>query len=146
MHGGKTHEPYEQMIHSSWGRRLLVKHRTPQSSCVCGLSIVLLRKLAMYCDYLWYILRATNFYEPGLRYGKIVKPTVDRSHHWSDPRIIALSTSLRPSTIKCCDFFSLHTNTQIHKRRFSISAKFFIFSTILCVFVSLMNTQIHITK
>ncbi len=41
--------------------------------CVCGPSIVLLRKLAIYCDYLWYTLRATNFYVPGLRYGKIVE-------------------------------------------------------------------------
>ena len=34
-----------------------------------------------------------------------------------------------------CDFFSLHTNTQIQKRRFSISRNVFTFSTILCVFV-----------
>jgi hypothetical protein len=33
-------------------------------------------KLAIYCDYLWYILHATKFYVPGLQYGKIVKPTV----------------------------------------------------------------------
>jgi hypothetical protein len=55
-----------------------MKHRKPWSSCVCGLSIVLLHKLAIYCDYLWYILCATNFYVPVLRYGKIVKPTVER--------------------------------------------------------------------
>ncbi len=30
-------------------------------------SIVLLRKLAIYCDYIWYILPTTDFYVQGLR-------------------------------------------------------------------------------
>jgi hypothetical protein len=32
------------------------------------LSIVLLRKLAIYCNYIWYILRTTDFYILGLQY------------------------------------------------------------------------------
>jgi len=80
-----------------------VKHWKPWSSCVCGLYIVLLRhKLAIYCDYLWYILRATNFYVPGL-----VKPTVEPHdgdfrrkfslvylRHQATPAIIHLGLSL----------------------------------------------------
>ena len=77
VHVQNTYTLYERMIHSSWGRRCLVKHRKPWWSCVCRLSIILLRKLAIYCDYLWYILHATKFYVPGLRYSeKIVKPNV----------------------------------------------------------------------
>ncbi len=30
-------------------------------------SIVLLRKLAIYCNYIWYILRTPDFYELGLQ-------------------------------------------------------------------------------
>jgi hypothetical protein len=61
---------YQFLCHTNItkGWWLLVKHQKPWSSCVCRLYIVLLHKLAIYCEYFWYILRATNFYIPGLRY------------------------------------------------------------------------------
>jgi hypothetical protein len=40
-------------------------------------SILLLRKLEIYCNYIWYILHALDFYVLGLRYmEKNIKPTV----------------------------------------------------------------------
>jgi hypothetical protein len=51
MHGRKMHVPYERMIQSSWGQQSMVKHQKPWSNCVCGPSIVVLRKLVMFCDY-----------------------------------------------------------------------------------------------
>jgi hypothetical protein len=67
MHGWKTHEPYEQKICSSWGRWCLMKHRYHGWIVFVGL-IVLLSKLAMCCNNIWYILGTMDFYVLGLQY------------------------------------------------------------------------------
>jgi hypothetical protein len=64
MNGRKTSVLYERMIRSSWGRRCLVKHRKPWSNCFLAgpqHTYLLLRKLAIYCEYIWYTLRTTDF-------------------------------------------------------------------------------------
>ncbi len=53
-----------------------MKHRKPWSNCVCGPSIVLLSKLVIYCDYIWYILHTMDFYTRATTSLFWLKPTV----------------------------------------------------------------------
>jgi hypothetical protein len=47
-------------------------------------SKVLVRKLAIYCDYIWYILHTRDFYVLGLRKReKNIKPTIIPSKSYS---------------------------------------------------------------
>ncbi len=69
MHSRKTHEPYEQKIHSSWGRRCLVKHRKLLSNCVSG-HLQYLYVNQQFIVNIWYILCMMIFMYYGYKRGK----------------------------------------------------------------------------
>jgi hypothetical protein len=68
MRGRKTYEPYEHNYLFNFVAAVPGEASETMVGLCLWLSIVLLRKLAIYCNCIWYILHTTEFYVLGLRY------------------------------------------------------------------------------
>ncbi len=61
MHGRKTHEPYKQKIFFIVGAAVPGEASETMVELCLWPSIVILDKLAIYCDSIWYILSQKNW-------------------------------------------------------------------------------------